>query len=154
MERLAYEAHKTKADNDPDASADVPRHLAQDLLEDVLGNIEQARAFLDYVDQRAGLLVGRGGRPAWNLVAQLGAEELLYNTRNGERQLRFLAYNLLADSQSGKRAERASLWSGQMADLIGRQQIERDISSPAAGTHYFQRLLPELAALLGGVLRP
>ena len=197
MERLAYEAHKTKADNDPDASADVPRHLAQDLLEDVLGNIEQARAFLDYVDQRAGLLVGRGGRPdrpdrpaeysfphrtfqeylagcylltgsdserverffqhagegdRWNLVAQLGAEELLYNTRNGERQLRFLAYNLLADSQSGKRAERASLWSGQMADLIGRQQIERDVSSPAAGTHYFQRLLPELVALLGGVL--
>jgi hypothetical protein len=131
----------------------VPRHQAQDLLEDELGDANQARDFLNYVDQRTGLLLGRGeahGRPAsygfphrtfqeylagcyllsgndsdrvaafyacagdgdsWNLVAQYGAEELYYNTRNGESQLLHLAYNLLGDELGSGQAQRAALWS-------------------------------------------
>src|SRR5882724_11136696 len=126
MERLAYEAHQTRQGGQPGDAADLPRHIAQDIIEEYLNDANQARAFLDYVDQRAGLLIGRpraSGRPdtytfphrtfqeylagcylltgsdgerverfyrcagegdRWSLVAQLGAEELLYNNiRNG-----------------------------------------------------------------------
>lgn len=64
MERLAYEAHRAKR-----GAVDLERGAALVLLEQVehLGDTSLAAEFLDYVDQRAGLLVGRGGeqgRPA------------------------------------------------------------------------------------------
>jgi hypothetical protein len=194
MERLAYEAHLVKQGNRPEEATDLPRHRAQDVLEEELGDVQQARDFLDYVDQRAGLLQGRGGdpnRPAtytfphrtfqeylagcylltgsdsdrvrefyaraaegdrWNLVAQLGAEELLYNTRNGEQQLLYLAYHLLPDELSSQQAQRAALWSGQMAALVGRRRIEGDRSLPNGGRAYLDRLLPRLVWLLSSGL--
>jgi len=194
MERLAYEAHRSKADAESGDTADVSRHQAQDLLEDELGDVQQARDFLDYVDQRAGLLLGRGeahGRPAsygfphrtfqeylagcyllggndsdrvtafyacagegdgWNLVAQYGFEELYHNTRNGEEQLLHLAYNLLGDKLDSEQAQRAALWSARMADLVGRDAIERDTRHPMGGSGYLGRLLPRCVTLLGGVL--
>jgi hypothetical protein len=60
MERLAYEVHRKAAS---DEVADLPRSAALVLLEEpvYLGDAGLAAEFLDYIDQRAGLLVGRGG---------------------------------------------------------------------------------------------
>jgi formylglycine-generating enzyme required for sulfatase activity len=59
LERLAYEAHRQKQDGE----ADLPRKDLLVLLEQsaYLGEAGLAAEFLDYVDQRAGLLVGKGG---------------------------------------------------------------------------------------------
>lgn len=61
VERLAYEAQSS--DQGEDEAADLPRGQALTLLEDpqYLASAELASEFLDYIDQRAGLLVGRGG---------------------------------------------------------------------------------------------
>ena len=61
LERLAYEAHR--AGKGEKESADLPRLKALSILEDkeYLGKIGLAEEFLDYVDQRAGLLKGNGG---------------------------------------------------------------------------------------------
>ena len=63
LERLAYEAHRMGKGNG--ATADLPRGKALEILEqpEFLGTTPLADEFLNYVDQRAGLLVGRGGRP-------------------------------------------------------------------------------------------
>jgi formylglycine-generating enzyme required for sulfatase activity len=194
MERLAYEAHLSKQGGQPRESADVPRHQAQDILEGYLNDVRQVREFLDYVDQRAGLLMGRGGAPnhpaeytfphrtfqeylagcylltgsdsdrvrefyaraaegdRWRLVAQLSIEELLFNTRNGERQLLHLAYNLLTDRVDNEQNQRATLWSGQMAALTGLKCIEGDTGSPNGGRTYLDRLRTRLVTLLSGGL--
>ncbi len=59
MQRLAYAAHQTKRKD----RADLPQGRALELLkgEQYLGHNGLASEFLDYVDQRAGLLVGQGG---------------------------------------------------------------------------------------------
>ncbi|MEI7990558.1 MAG: SUMF1/EgtB/PvdO family nonheme iron enzyme, partial [Chloroflexota bacterium] len=61
MERLAYEAHT--AGKGKDKEADLERGIALGILEqkEYLGDPGLAGKFLDYVDLRAGLLVGRGG---------------------------------------------------------------------------------------------
>jgi formylglycine-generating enzyme required for sulfatase activity len=61
LERLAYEAHCCQAEQGE--SADLVRRDLWALLEDpaLLGDVGLADEFLDYVDQRAGLLVGQGG---------------------------------------------------------------------------------------------
>jgi formylglycine-generating enzyme required for sulfatase activity len=61
METLAYEAHQGQADRS--RAADLQRRDLLAVLETPahLGHIGLAAEFLDYVDQRAGLLVGRGG---------------------------------------------------------------------------------------------
>ncbi|MFZ1599206.1 MAG: NACHT domain-containing protein, partial [Anaerolineae bacterium] len=61
VQRLAYEAHQ--AQRQGQGAADLPRRLALELLEQdqYLGSSARAEEFLDYVDQRAGLLVGQGG---------------------------------------------------------------------------------------------
>jgi len=61
MERLAYEAHL--AGSQKEGSADLPRMRALEILEqkEYLNNIGLAGEFLDYVDQRSGLLKGNGG---------------------------------------------------------------------------------------------
>jgi len=61
MQRLAYEAHAAGCANA--GLAELGRGRALELLDlpEYLGNAGAAAEFLDYVDQRAGLLVGRGG---------------------------------------------------------------------------------------------
>jgi len=61
IEHLAYEAHSISKENNQ--AADLPRGTALTLLEqqNYLGSTALAGEFLDYVDQRAGLLLGRGG---------------------------------------------------------------------------------------------
>ena len=63
MERLAYEAHISRGD--AGEVADLLRGTALTILEQsiYLGDAGLAAEFLDYVDQRAGLLLGRGGAP-------------------------------------------------------------------------------------------
>lgn len=61
MERLAFEAHQAgKADK---ANADLPRMRALEILEqkEYMQSLRLAEEFLDYVDQRTGLLKGNGG---------------------------------------------------------------------------------------------
>ena len=61
LERLAYEAHSRQAGKR--RGGDLARKDLLEILEDraYLGNAGLAAEFLDYVDQRAGLLVGQGG---------------------------------------------------------------------------------------------
>ncbi len=67
LEILAYEAHrlgsKIENKNEKITEADLSRSHALTLLEgqEYLGDLNLADEFLDYVDQRAGLLVGKGG---------------------------------------------------------------------------------------------
>ncbi|MGH8068220.1 MAG: SUMF1/EgtB/PvdO family nonheme iron enzyme [Candidatus Entotheonellia bacterium] len=195
MERLAYETHRTARQGQPGEAADLPRHAAQDIIEEYLGDANQARAFLDYVDQQAGLLIGRDGTPGrpdtytfphrtfqeylagcylltgseserverfyecaaegdrWSLVAQLGAEELLYNNiRNGERELFYLADNLLHNDLLGLPLQRAALWSGQIALLAGRARIDRGARIPHSGEAYIRRLVTQMKTLLASDL--
>lgn len=70
VERLAFEVHAVGAGDDRGsgnaiAAGDLPRGAALVLLEgsEFLQSAARAEAFLDYIDQRAGLLVGRGGEP-------------------------------------------------------------------------------------------
>ena len=65
LERLAYEAHRIGKENGKKKEADLLRTEAIGILEQnaYLGEMELARQFLDYVDLRSGLLVGRGGEP-------------------------------------------------------------------------------------------
>ena len=195
MERLAYEAHDSKPDDQQEGTADLSRPKARDILEEYFpDDANQARAFLNYVDQRAGLLVGRGGQPGrpvtysfphrtfqeylagchlligkeserveqfyaraaegdrWNLVAQLGAEQLFFNERDGERQVLYLADHLLNQHLASQQDRRAALWSGQMAELVGRKAIERDTRQRNGGAAYLQDLLPRLVQLLSSDL--
>ena len=61
MERLAYETHL--AGRQKKESADLPRMKALEILEqkEYLNSLGLAGEFLDYVDQRTGLLKGNGG---------------------------------------------------------------------------------------------
>ena len=65
LERLAYEAHRIGKEKGKKKEADLLRTEAIGILEKnaYLGEMELARQFLDYVDLRSGLLVGRGGEP-------------------------------------------------------------------------------------------
>jgi formylglycine-generating enzyme required for sulfatase activity len=201
LERLAYKAHQTQrshtaanqqANDGRDTSTDLTRAEVLALLDEALqGEMGLAAEFLDYVDLRAGLLVGRGGdeqggRPAlyafahrtfqeylagcwllagremkrnywehaaegdyWQLAAQLGAEELLYN-RRGEALLLDLMYHLCPVRQGRThQARRATLWSGQMASLLDRQTIVAD-SFGDGGAVYLARLIKRLQTILTG----
>ncbi len=192
LERLAYEAHRRQAQAGDSGTADLPRSDLLLLLEDplYLGDLGLAGEFLDYVDQRAGLLVGRGGdvegrRPQiynfphrtfqeylagcrligqrgvareywqragegdfWYLAARLGAEEMLYNRRT-EPDLLDLAYALSPQQEPGdERSWRATLWSGQMTALLGREAVRRDVERPDGGEAHLERLVPRLVRVL------
>ena len=63
MMRLAYEAHQPRKDSAEQDVAGLPRGEALTILErkDYLTSTDIAAEFLDYVDQRSGLLHGQGG---------------------------------------------------------------------------------------------
>lgn len=193
MERLAYEAHR--AGKGKKNVADLPRSDALVLLEkEYLGEIGLAHEFLDYVDQRSGLMKGNGGeldKPTsysfphrtfqeylagcylirdrsaareyyrhaaegdfWALAAQLGAEEL-YHNRRGPAYMRDLAYELLpGEAPRSQTDQRAALWSGVVAQIAGKQEIEADVDSPKGGTKYLHSARQALLAVLRGDLPP
>ncbi len=197
LELLAYEAHRAnylagnKNKKEKTDDADLSRGQALTLLEspEHLGSTELAGEFLDYVDQRSGLLVGKGGeleRPTsysfphrtiqeylagcylvgkrnrgrevfkraaegdfWSLAALMGAEELFYNHPSTRDALLDLAYHLCPDvPPQTEQAERALLWSGQIACVIGNEIIERDADNPSGGKAYLERLIPRTVNLL------
>lgn len=74
LERLAYEAHRVtyseggdrKEGEDQYKETDLPRGKALEILETLfrekgVGGLALADEFLDYIDKRAGILVGKGG---------------------------------------------------------------------------------------------
>ena len=192
VEALAYASHRASAVQG--GTGDLHRKDAVQLLEsgDLLGSLALAGEFLDYIDQRAGLLVGRGGEPgkpaaygfphrtfqeylagsylagqrdlvrsfydhaaqgdSWNLAAQMAFEELFYN-RRGANHLLDLAYQLCPGECHSEQGERARLWAGQIAVLVGAAAIERD-AHPSGGARFLQRLRPGLVDGLGGRLPP
>jgi formylglycine-generating enzyme required for sulfatase activity len=193
MESLAYAAHRASVKSGGTGS--LLRKDAIELLEkpEIMGDLQLAGAFLDYVDQRAGLLVGSGGdlcKPteynfphrtfqeylagaylagqrdrvrtffdhagqgdAWDLAAQLAFDELLYN-RRAANELLDLAYSLGAEYKPGEQTERALLWAGQIAALVGKETIRRDSGSPVGGEAYLDRLRSGLVKVLEGSLKP
>ncbi|MBX7253712.1 MAG: SUMF1/EgtB/PvdO family nonheme iron enzyme [Candidatus Promineofilum sp.] len=192
LERLAYEVHRRQSQGQ---ASDLERKEVLALLETApyLGRVGLAADFLDYVDQRSGLLVGRGGdddsQPAlygfphrtfqeylagcylvaerdaarklwecagegdfWYLAVQLGSEELLYNSTAGRNTYLDLAYDLCPEQAPNGQSEwRALVWSGRMASLLTREQIERDIK-PGGGRAYQTRLIGRLPAALSSSL--
>ena len=204
LERLAYSAHQGEACSDEAVALERKDLLAMLENPEYLGDVGLAGEFLDYVDRRAGLMVGQGGgvgqlphtytfphrtfqeylagchmvgrrgtereywaradeSDVWYLAAQLGAEELLYNRRS-ENDVLDLAYALspkATEVEEGTWDEqhwRATLWSGQMAVLLGRERIRRDEGGPGSGEDYLERLIPRLVhitreAPLGAVER-
>lgn len=197
LERLAYEAHR--AGTEKNQAGDLPRGALLVLLEDAayLGSLELAVQFLDYIDQRAGLLVGRGGaegQPSsysfphrtfqeylvgcylagqrdltraffqhaaegdtWDLAAQLACEEMYFN-RRGQNSVLDLVYALCPETCKPEPAqsaqiERARLWAGQAAALVGQAAIEQD-TQPGGGQPFLERLRPGLVQVLSGVLAP
>ena len=198
LEILAYEAHrsgnKAEKTSKETESADLSRGEAITLLErsEFLGSAALASEFLDYVDQRAGLVVGRGGnleQPTsysfphrtiqeylagcyligkrepwreyydhategdfWSLAAIMGAEELFYN-RRGTFTLLDLIYHLCpADPPQTEQEQRALLWSGQIACIVGKEYIQGDTGK--RGIAYLQTLIPRTVTLLESNLPP
>ncbi len=189
LEHLAYEAHKVGTGK---GTADIPREKAIGFLEErrYAGSAAVAEEFLDYVDQRAGLLVGRGGdveRPAvysfphrtfqeylagcyvmgqrgrerreelkklagqgdfWDLAVILGAEDLYFNRRRPDEVLD-LAYALCPEREPrDERDWRWTLWSGDMALLVGLERVEEDgeYGGPRCLSRMRQRLVASLKA--------
>ena len=84
----------------------------------------------------------------WYLAARLGAEELLYIRRSRESLLD-LSYDLCPEQMPEREAAwRAALWSGQMAALLGREDVARDVEKPEGGPAYLARLLPRLLQVM------
>ena len=194
LERLAYQALRASlAPGAAENSGDLERLQALDILDskDLLDDIGLAKEFLDYVDQRAGLLAGRGGAPdkpatygfphrsiqeylagcyifgqrdlrrtvfahagegeGWDLAAQLGMEELYYNRRSNA--LFDLIYALCPEcALETPQQQRAALWAGQMAALLGAGVLEGDRSGPLAGNIQLDRLRRQMLAVMGGGL--
>ncbi|MEM8488956.1 MAG: SUMF1/EgtB/PvdO family nonheme iron enzyme [Bacteroidota bacterium] len=116
VQRLAFEAHKKKR---ADAAADLPRHEAIHILEQdaYLGDLAFAGRFLDYVDERSGLLIGLGGSlgkpaaysfPHRTFQEYLAGCYLINNPRSAAREIR-------------KLAKEGDFWSE--AVLLGAQEL-------------------------------
>jgi formylglycine-generating enzyme required for sulfatase activity/GTPase SAR1 family protein len=194
LERLAYEAHRVSAQQKH--SVDLPRITALLILEspEYLNSLDLSHELLDYIDLRAGLLLGRGGtqdRPetygfphrtfqeylagsylmgqrdlkrdlfthaaegdVWDLAALLGFEDLYYN-RRGTNTLIDLAYQICPTCRPDThQRQRAILWSGQIAALVGKEVIGRDEGDPNGGNAFLDRLRQLLISILGGNLPP
>ena len=92
----------------------------------------------------------------WSLAAIMGAEELFYN-RGMKDELLDLAYWLCPPSHpQNEQDERSLLWSGQIANIVGSEIIQRDTGNPAGsgGSEYLKRLIPRTANLLESKLPP
>ena len=192
LERLAFEAHKVGGTQQEEA-AGLPRGSILTLLEreEYLGDASLAARFLDYVDQRAGILVGQGGEPGhpasysfphrtfqeyfagcyvvgqrererryfelagegdlWSVAAPLGAEELFF-VRRGTNDVMDLAYALAGKCEPySEKEQRALLWAGQIAALVGTGSFERDRGLPDK-EGFLGQLRQGLVALLGSDL--
>jgi formylglycine-generating enzyme required for sulfatase activity len=166
---IAWEAHGKAADRD--RAADIPEDLVLKIARQHLGNYARAEQFIEYTEQRAHLLIGKGGvtnrtytfphrvfelagqGDAWREVLNLAAGTLVFNQNNIEKALDGVAETLPeqtpdVDDQAGW----FRVWlAGEMALVVGRQAAERD----EVGRKLLPRLCAQLAALVsGGRLTP
>ena len=198
MEHLAYEAqHSGENGKEQNGeAADLPRWRAREILEKYVSSADVALEFLDYADQRTGLLVGRGGEPdkpgeysfphrtfqeylagryllrqraespattfyahavegdLWDLAVQLAMEELSFN-QTQDNILLDLAYQLCPNCDLSEiKNQRAILWSGWAAMIMGTQFIAGDTLRPNGGKDYLERLRCSLVNILRGSLTP
>ena len=115
LERLGYEAHRRQAAG---AQADLARKDLWELLagEAYLGSVALADEFLDYVDQRAGLLQGQGG---------LDSSTAAYNFPHRTFQ-EYLAGCFLVSGRGIERLYRAHLTEGDywaVAAQLGAEEL-------------------------------
>ena len=83
----------------------------------------------------------------WYVAAQMGAEALLFERKNDEGFLD-LAYGLCPDRTPVTEAEwRGIVWSGHMATLLDKQEIEQDVVARGGG-RYLLRLRQRLQETL------
>ncbi len=137
IERLAYKAHHKSA---RDTASDLPRPEAIAILEQpaYLGDLGFAGRFLDYVDERSGLLVGRGGAPgrpaAYSFPHRTFQEYLagcyLINRRSAVRDIR-------------KLAREGDFWS--VAVQLGAQELLFNRRNPNQLLDNADQLLPEVS---------
>lgn len=105
LAEIAWQAHQKDRSAGPraEAAADIPAGLALALAEKHLGSREKAHLFLNYTEQRAHLLIGRGGQTEWQYTfphrtfqEYLAARHLLSQADLGE--------------QAGRLAELGDYW--------------------------------------------
>ncbi len=121
MRRLAYEAHQQQSAKGPEA--DLSRLDILGLLEqpEHLGSLALADEFLDYVDQRAGLLIGRGGDNA------AGGKPKTYNFPHRTFQEYLAGCHMVAERgravtrEYKARAAASDYWS--LAALLGAEEL-------------------------------
>jgi len=88
----------------------------------------------------------------WSMAILMGAEEIIYNNAKALENLLDLIYKLCRETlPKTEQAERAALWSGQIATLIERERIQRD---GADGEDYLKRLTAHTVNLLTSDLLP
>lgn len=177
MERLAYEAHREQKGPDEE-EADLPRWRAREVLEEKenIGDSSLALRFLDYVDQRAGLLVGKGGDPdkptsygfphrtfqeylaGCHLVGRLDAEEQIIQHAS-EGDVWSLAVELGAEElyynggPSGRKNVLAMVYGLLPAGALDAHQKRRQLLWAAKAAALLQeRDLPVVANLRPGLL--
>ena len=139
LERLAFEAHQWQSRQ---READLPRGELLQLLEQphYLGDVALASGFLDYIDQRAGVLVGRGGdesgaKPKTYSFVHRTFQEYLAGCHlvTGRARDRAAAYR--------QRAEASDYWS--LAALLGAEHLLYVRESPADVLDLAYDLCPE-----------
>ncbi len=108
LNRLGYEAHCRQRGGALDSEADLARKDVLEILEEpeYLAGAGLADEFLDYVDQRAGLLVGRGGdedghKPQTYAFPHRTFQEYLAGCHMAEGRAREIAGNYLDRCKEG-----------------------------------------------------
>ncbi|MEM6648531.1 MAG: AAA family ATPase, partial [Bacteroidota bacterium] len=137
MEHLAAEAHASTPD-DTDEAADIERGRALVLIEETCGQRDIAAGFLDYVDQRAGILMGRGNREPYPKV---------YSFPHRTFQEYLAGCHLFdLDDPEGELMRRAALgdrWS--VAVQLGAEDLRHSDNARD------QRALRQIATTMGGL---
>lgn len=126
LELLAYTAHST--DRKKGEAGDLSRLRARELLEgeNYLNNIGLAKEFLDYMDQKSGLLIGRGGdldKPVSYAFAHRTFQEYLAGC--------YLVSHLDMYGEILKLAEEGDYWSNAVQlgfeELLYNRKNERNL---------------------------
>ncbi len=102
---IAWEAH-SKAE-DRSRSADIPRWEVIRIAEEHLGSLGKAEQFLEYTEQRAHLLVGRGGR-----------REQVYSFPHRTFQEYLAACHLAANRRFARRAKELAAESADWREVL------------------------------------
>jgi formylglycine-generating enzyme required for sulfatase activity len=143
LERLGYEAHRIQSIQG--SEADLSRGDILALLEapEYLGGVALASAFLDYCDQRAGLLIGRGGdddghKPRTYTFPHRTFQEYLA----GCHMVRGRTREIIPEYRT--RAEEGDLWA--LAAQLGSEELLYNKSRPGDVLDLAYALCPDREA--------